>query len=164
MINLFVYISLFCMSSPNIVKHTNNFEIFTLERNISTQMVHNSRIGVEIFLDKIVFQFPIKNKIPYTITIINKTDTLFVFGPEYIIQRYEQGKWIPPKRKSAVKDEMAWEAVRMQLEPHSSLQIPFHFFLSLFDYFPGKYRILKSITNSVSKRKYDLTVEFEIRQ
>jgi len=50
----------------------------------------------------------------------------------------------------------------MYLNPNSKMKFEFKLFTWKYKYVPGKYRVKKTITNTITKEKKDIYTEFEI--
>ena len=117
---------------------------------------------IELLLDSASICCPIADNSKIGMTIANSTDTAFTYGPDYYIEYYHQGKWKEPKLKPKADTSYAWEAVLLNIRPHTRKESWMGFFTRKHVYQPGKYRVRKEVTNAQTRQKRMLYAEFEI--
>lgn len=97
------------------------------------------------------------------LVIINNTDSMYAYDPSAMIEYYNAGKWIQPKKKSSKKDFLtAYELIALYVYPRSEVSTWVAFFPDYYDYVAGKYRVVKTIRNSITQKKQKIYTEFYI--
>ena len=99
---------------------------------------------------------------PMKLTLTNNTDSTFACSTDYSIQWFNNHQWISPKIKSNNNGEMAWETIRIQIDPNSKRSIPFRLFTSTYEYIPGRYRVSKRIINTTTNKESKVYCEFNL--
>ena len=130
--------------------------IFTNSQN---DCIHELKIEIkpsQVFL-------PIEDNDLGTLSIINPTDTFYTYGPDYYIDYFNNGKWQAPLLKKGFTYDDAWEAILLGIPPHSKKEVNIGYHSFKYIYKPGKYRIEKVFTNTITKKQKVVYAEFNIQ-
>lgn len=106
--------------------------------------------GVELEMDKTVYN--VGEVMDFT--IVNASKSMISFGRPYMIEQYKDEKW------TEYPLEIAFTMELILLEPGQSFNQP----ISLDDFEPGKYRVIKKIQKEEGNEDFKIAKEFEIIQ
>lgn len=90
------------------------------------------------------------------LNIVNNTDTIIEFGAEYLIERYEEDKWI----KVEFTEKILNILVLYTIDPGDSYDYDIFLYPRYTRYTTGRYRIVKNIL--VYNERKDYSAEFMI--
>ena len=76
-----------------------------------------------------------------TIILKNNTDDEYVYGPDYYVEKYDDGKWKEPS--TITGDPLAWNDIAYTLKPNDSVELNIDFKLSYGELPVGEYRLIK---------------------
>lgn len=76
-----------------------------------------------------------------TIILKNNTDDEYVYGPDYYVEKYDDGKWKEPS--TITGDPLAWNDIAYTLKPNDSIELNIDFKLSYGELPVGAYRLIK---------------------
>lgn len=117
----------------------NNIKIDTLERPITIILKSGSLTNEKA-----------------TFIITNNTDISYTYGPEYFLEKYENGKFTEIK----LENPLTWNSIITTLEPGEKCEINIDFTIGYGKLSNGKYRLVKK-ANSEDNTLY-INAEFEI--
>ena len=101
-----------------------------------------------------------------TIILKNNTDDEYVYGPDYYVEKYDDGSW--KQASTLTGDPLSWNAIAYSLKANDSVELTLNFKLSYGELSEGKYRVIKRVSKEEDRpitedKVIKLSVEFEIK-
>lgn len=101
-----------------------------------------------------------------TVILKNNTDDDYTYGPDFYVEKNDNGNWIPATTLTG--DPLSWNSIAYTLKANDSIELIFNFKSTYGELSKGKYRIIKRIFKDDDRPiKEDeiikISVEFEIK-
>lgn len=101
-----------------------------------------------------------------TVILKNNTDKDYTYGPDFYVEKYDNGKWIQPS--TITGDPLVWNSIGYILKSNDSIELNFNFKLAYGELSNGKYRIIKRVFKEedipiTEDKIVKISVEFEIK-
>lgn len=101
-----------------------------------------------------------------TVVLKNNTDDEYVYGPDYYLEKYDDGSW--KQASTLTGDPLSWNAIAYSLKANDSVELTLNFKLSYGELSDGKYRVIKRVSKEEDRpitedKVIKLLAEFEIK-
>lgn len=101
-----------------------------------------------------------------TVVLKNNTDDEYVYGPDYYVEKYDDGSW--KQASTLISEPLSWNAIAYSLKANDSVELTLNFKLSYGELSEGKYRVIKRVSKEEDRpitedKVIKLSAEFEIK-